>query len=151
MKTIIFGFVSSMFILFVVWTALAYQQYGFDLVNHHLNLEGMFIRIKSTWSTYNVYDDIKNLYTLSENFANYSIGKFAQIILEDLTGIDIAHNNDFIKFLTNFVDILISPINSILFGTALIIYITGSSLQLAITFIGVLLEVFGFVFNPMFI
>lgn len=151
MKKIIFSLVGSIFFLFFIWTLLAYKQYGGDLIYHHLNLEGMVSRIKDSWITYSVYDDIKGILDLLDGFEDFTTIGIIRNSIKTFTGVDLSFSNDILQFFSNVLSVLLDPIQTFFFSIGLALYGTYSSIRLLITMLSVLFECLSFVFNPMFI
>lgn len=151
-KKIIFSLIGSILFLMILWVAIGYKEYGNDLVNHHINLYGMALRFRNNFVSYNILDDLNNIKNLTSSFNNYSLGHSLEKVFSIISGININDSgNDFFSFMIQAINILISPINSLLFGLTLFIYITGSSLILLVAIVNILIQILSFVLFPMFI
>lgn len=152
LKKMIFVLVGFTFVFTIIWVAIGYDRYGSDLLNHHLNLQAMVTKVKDTWYSFNIYDNIKMIMKLTNYFGEFSEANFINKFMIALTGIDpLPKNNDFLTFVFNAFNILISPINCLLFGFALLFTLIYCIFMLIITCSSILMQILEFIFNPMFI
>lgn len=152
LKKIIISLMTSMMIIFIIWVAIGYKQYGNDLIHHHINLRYMFSRFKSTFVSYNILDDLKNIKFLTATFSKNSLGGKVANIIATQNGINLAlDTNNVWTFLLQALTILISPISSILFGLTLFIYITGSATMILVSIVDLIIICLEFVFVPQFV
>lgn len=151
LKNMFYTLIGATFFLTIIWVAVGYDKYGSDLIYHHLNLKAMVLKVRDEWYGYNIYDDIKNLRNITNFFGSWSPLGVAERLAFGVIGINPIASNNVLTFLVNAFNILVSPINLILFGFALLGYISYAIIMIGITIIAVLTQCLEFVFNPMFI
>lgn len=152
MKYFMYSLILSLFTLFFLWCSIGYSQYGADLIYHHLNLEGMFIRFRDSFKfSYNFIDDIRNIKMLTNAVNKMSIANWVEGSIANSANLHFASGDNIFSFIVCAFNIFISPLTTIAWSGILFIYITCSGLQILFTIIDIVICIIDFVFFPMFI
>lgn len=139
--------------IFVVWTIIAYINYGSDMSNYHLNLYATFTKI-------NLYFDDTNLsgFTLIDTIRNFR-KTLKDVTNSSITGrlINIFTNNSLVNTSTGFlvvinaVEMLINPVFAIGQFAVITCYLLVGSIQIVYYVVNFLMGIYEFIFNPVFI
>lgn len=151
MRKIILSMCLSIMTLFVIWTSIAYYQYGSDIIYHHLNLQGMFIRIKNAWVSYNIYDLVHDMIDNLYAFDSISIMAHLEELADTLNWNWDFNNNDILHALVRVAEMFVSPVYGIFASVYIPVALFVPSIRFLITALSVILECLAFVFNPLFI
>ena len=151
MKKLILSLGMTCMFVFFLWAGLGYKQYGADIINHHLNLEGMILRFKATYFSYDLINDLNNIQDITSTFSQSTFASKLATVMGLSLNTFIPVGKDMFSFVVNAFTILLSPVASLMYGLTMILYITGSSIILAISLINQITQILQFVLFPMFI
>lgn len=145
----------SIMFLFVVWTIIAWTQYGSDIIYLHLDLRTMIknatfsinlgsSKIFEGKNLWNVLKDVEQGYS---KILSYSlVGKSLNAVGQNFESVPVGF-----KIILSAINALLDPINTLLSSAYLFIYITLVPLEIIMYFISFITGIINFVFSPVFI
>lgn len=153
MKKLFIAFIMSFMFIFVVWTVIAYVNYGLDMVNYHLDLVTTFKKINLFFGN----DELSGLSffatlrSFRENLSTLTQSSLVAKILTNFGGDSFLQSSNaflgLLSVLEGLIDPIISIAQSVMIGGYLIVLLT----QLFGYFVNFSMGLYEFLFNPVFI
>ena len=150
MKRLFIGFVSSCMFIFIIWTIVAYVNFGDNISNVRLDLFSTFTRFGKTLNIQNnvsILELLKNFKSGLEKMLNYSVVGNA---LNYIGGGISSYPTGFQLLLTVAIG-FIEPIWTLLYSVYVLIYAIALIFELVVYVLTFLIAIDEFLFNPVFI
>lgn len=154
MRKLFLSLVMSVMFIFVVWTIIAYINYGSDLTSYHLDLYSTFQK----FNLYNIDNNgfngftlVDSLRKLKESLSDITKSSISGVIAKHFLNSDVSSWSIGFQVILNVVETLLNPIFAISQTAVITGYLIIMLVQVGQYLVNFLMGCYEFVFSPVFI
>lgn len=154
MRKLFLSVVISIMFIFVVWTIIAYYNYGSDITSYHLDLYATFQK----FNLYNIDNNglngftiIDSLNALKKALKDITESSLSGVIIKHFTNADVKSWSIGFQVVVNVLETLLNPIFAVAQTATILGYLTIIFIQVAQYVVNFLMGCYEFIFAPVFI